>query len=110
MEINRSITRESGAEFGIINVGNLEFIVEKAMHTRNVFRKAADFLCGISRGHPFLDGNKRTAFEAARMILKLQGVGFKVGAVEAEEFMVNLASSESLTVKEAELWIRGHSD
>lgn len=35
---------------------------------------AAAYALGISRNHPFVDGNKRTAFVAAELFLALNGV------------------------------------
>lgn len=43
---------------------------------------AAAYGWGISRNHPFLDGNKRTAFVAAELFLELNG--WQLGASDAD--------------------------
>lgn len=35
--------------------------------------RAAYLLRGIIRGHPFVDGNKRTGFEASQVFLQMNG-------------------------------------
>jgi death-on-curing protein len=50
---------------------------------------AAAYAFGIARNHPFVDGNKRTAFVAARLFLDLNG--FEYEAEEAESLIVFLA-------------------
>ncbi|MBI4894851.1 MAG: type II toxin-antitoxin system death-on-curing family toxin [Candidatus Aenigmarchaeota archaeon] len=110
VEINRSIVDRFGVTFGVLNMGNLDFVVESAMHSQDVFRKAAELMYGIARGHPFMDGNKRTAFEAAFLTLDSFGIALKVEPKEAEDFMLRIVSSESLTVREVEMWIRRHGD
>jgi prophage maintenance system killer protein len=37
---------------------------------RKFLRKSANILHGIATGHPFVDGNKRTAFVAADNLLR----------------------------------------
>ncbi len=64
----------------------LEFIVWKVAETRGVDRKAATLLMEISRRRPFMDGNKRTAFESMLAFLELNGKKMDVG--EASRFNV----------------------
>lgn len=108
--INKSIVEKFGTIFGIINESNIDFILAKLRNSKNVFRKAAELLCCIARGHPFVDGNKRTAFQAAKFLLNTADVRLKVDEMEGEQFMLKVVSSETLTIKEIEIWIRNHSD
>lgn len=55
----------------------------------NIFSLAAAYAFGLVRNHPFVDGNKRTAFVAAVLFLALNGWGF-VGP-EAESFAAMVA-------------------
>jgi len=57
-------------------------------------RIAAAYAFGIARNHPFLDGNKRTAWLAARTFLLR--AGFEVGATQEEKFtaVLQLAAGE----------------
>ncbi|MEM5802283.1 MAG: Fic family protein [Candidatus Aenigmatarchaeota archaeon] len=58
IEINKRL-----GEGGIlVNKNNLEFILEKVKAAKGFIKKATIFLYDIIRLHPFLNGNKRTAF------------------------------------------------
>ena len=50
---------------------------------------AASLAFGIARNHPFVDGNKRTAFVAAATFLELNG--WRFGATEADVVVTTLA-------------------
>ncbi|MBX3690131.1 type II toxin-antitoxin system death-on-curing family toxin [Dokdonella sp.] len=68
---------------------------------------AAALVHGIARNHPFLDGNKRTAWVACRTFLIVNGVD--VIADAAEKYTAMLALSEGRLEAEAfAAWLRGH--
>lgn len=52
---------------------------------------AAAYAYGIARNHPFIDGNKRTAWTVARTFLALNGRRLNPDRAEAIEQMVQLA-------------------
>lgn len=54
--------------------------------------------------HPFLDGNKRTAFEVAKNFLKLNGWYFEPGEDDAFAALVAVAKG-SLDAESVEKWI-----
>jgi death-on-curing protein len=55
---------------------------------------AAAYAFGIARNHPFIDGNKRTAFTALIMFLGLNKIDFDVPSAEAAAMMQGLAAGE----------------
>ncbi len=66
---------------------------------------AAAYAFGVAKNHPFVEGNKRTAWVLARMFLAKNGLVLKFSDAEAVVIMVGLASGE---VSETELaaWFR----
>jgi death-on-curing protein len=60
---------------------------------------AAAYAFGIVRNHPFLDGNKRTAFVAAVVFLLRNGLDLTAGEASATAAMMDLAASR---ISEAE--------
>ncbi len=68
---------------------------------------AAAYAYGIARNHPFVDGNKRTAWVLARLFLALGGRTLSFTADEAIEAMLALAAGE-LTEEELADWFRMH--
>ncbi len=55
---------------------------------------AASYAFGIARNHPFVDGNKRTAFLAAFVFLNMNGVDLIAEEVGATSAMLDLAAGE----------------
>lgn len=68
---------------------------------------AAAYAFGISRNHPFIDGNKRTAFTAMIMFLGLNGLDFVAGIPDATSKMLALASGD-LDEDALAVWIRSN--
>jgi len=68
---------------------------------------AATYAFGIARNHPFLDGNKRTAFVVMELFLTLNGWLLEADDAACISMMLTLASgdlSENMLAK----WLRGH--
>jgi death on curing protein len=68
---------------------------------------AAAYAYGIARNHPFVDGNKRTAFVAAELFLALNGFDLTAEDTDCVLTMLALAAGE-LTEPAFAAWIRHH--
>ena len=55
---------------------------------------AASYAIGLAQNHPFIDGNKRTAFIAMALFLWLNGVELIASDAECVLVMLSVASSE----------------
>ena len=68
---------------------------------------AASCGCGIARNHPFIDGNKRTAFVAVELFLALSGRRLTADDADCVLTMLAVASG---TLDEAAFaaWLRRH--
>ena len=66
---------------------------------------ASAYVFGVAKNHPFVDGNKRTAWVLARLFLQLNGVNLQFDPVEAVIMMLSLASGELSEDQVAE-WFR----
>lgn len=66
---------------------------------------AAAYAFGIACNHPFVDGNKRTAWVAARLFLHLNGEAVAYTPEEAIRVVIALASGE-LSEDELAGWFR----
>jgi death-on-curing protein len=66
---------------------------------------AAAYGVGISKNHPFLDGNKRTAFVSVELFLMLNGFTLKANDVDCILTMLDVASG---VLNEADFssWLR----
>ena len=69
---------EHGGGLGTREMGLLESALARPMHLAaygapDVAALAAAYGYGIAKNHPFIDGNKRTAFVAVELFLMLNG-------------------------------------
>jgi len=69
---------------------------------------AAAYAYGIAKNHPFLDGNKRTAFVVYRLFLKWNGVELKAGKSDRYTTMLTLAAGE-LSEEDFTIWLRANT-
>lgn len=103
---------EHGGAVGVRDEGLLKSALEKP---KNLFHYAdpkpdlaaiaASFAYGIARNHPFIDGNKRTAFVVCRLFLKLNGSDLIAPQEEKYRMFFDLAAGKVLEEELAE-WIR----
>ncbi|MGH6728504.1 MAG: type II toxin-antitoxin system death-on-curing family toxin [Pseudolabrys sp.] len=66
---------------------------------------AAGYAFGLSQNHPFIDGNKRAAFHALVVFLRMNDVAFRPDPAQATAIILGLAAGE---VSEESLahWVR----
>ena len=70
--------------------------------------KAASLLESIVSNHPFIDGNKRTAYVLARLFLLQNGMDIKASQQDKYEFVMSIASGK-MRFEEIVSWIEKHS-
>lgn len=66
---------------------------------------AAAYAYGVARNHPFVDGNKRTAWVLARLFLVLNGRELSFNPADAIQTVLALAAGE-LSEEELADWFR----
>ena len=74
----------------------------------DLFDLAAAYAKGIVQNHPFVDGNKRTAFVVATSFLDLNGQELTAPEAEAALIFLRLAAGE-LSEPELAEWLRQNS-
>jgi death-on-curing protein len=104
---------EHGGASGLRDEGLLDSALARPLNLAaygksDVFDLAAAYAVGLAKNHPFVDGNKRTAFLAAGLFLELNGRRLTATQVEATHAMLAVAAG---TMDQATLaeWIRRNS-
>lgn len=69
---------------------------------------AASYAFGIAKNHPFVDGNKRTAFVICELFLRLNGYVLTASDIDCVKTFLALAAGD-LTEDELAAWIRDRS-
>ena len=106
---DRQVAEHGGPE-GVRNPGGLASALARAPNLAafgepDAPALAAAYATGIAHNHPFVDGNKRTAWIAARLFLRINGNVLHFDHREAESVMLALAAGE-LTEDELADWFR----
>jgi death on curing protein len=101
---------EHGGGIGLRDQGGLESALARPVNKWNygeedIAALAAAYAFGIARNHPFVDGNKRTAWVLARLFIALNGEPLRFTAADAIEAMLALAAGE-LSEEEMADWFR----
>lgn len=92
---------EHGGQEGVRDIGGLESAIMRpqqllhyASKRPSLAKLAAAYAAGISRSHPFLDGNKRTALVVCFTFLKINGLNVTAEPAERYRMFEGLASGQ----------------
>jgi death-on-curing protein len=105
--------REHGGGTGLRDSGLLDSALARPLNHAgygdpDIAELAALYALGITRNHPFVDGNKRTGFAALFTFLALNGMAFEPTDVDAATTMLRLAAGE-LDDPTFIAWVRQHA-
>lgn len=113
-QIHDEVSRATGGCAGIPDRGLLESAVGNPLATfggedlyPGLLAKVAALLYGVARGHPFVDGNKRTPFVAAAVVLRKNGLRLRAPQAEVVGFMEAVAAGR-VSLDEVVAWLAQH--
>ena len=104
---------EHGGALGVRDEGLLESALARPLNRAgygepDVAELAALYAIAIARNHPFVDGNKRTAFAALFTFLAFNGMVFEPSEVDATMAVLRLAAGE-IDDEEFTAWVRANT-
>ena len=105
---------QSGNGDALLFKGNLDSCVEapkrevfgEEIH-KTVPEKAAALMSSIDKLHPFLDGNKRTGFEACDVFLRINGFAVEIKKDEAVSVSLKIAEC-TMDVCQTSIFLEDH--
>ena len=102
---------EHGGGMGTRDEGLLESALARPMQlaaygTPDVAALAAAYGYGLAKNHPFIDGNKRSAFVATELFLVINGWQLVASDADCVLIMLSLASGE-IDEPTFAAWLRG---
>ena len=113
--LHERILQQSGGLIGLRDVNLLESAVYRPQVTfgnhelyPDLFSKVAALGHSLIQNYPFADGNKRTGFEAMRLMLRLNGFDLQGTAKMKFQFVINIATGE-YTEQEIADWLQKRS-
>jgi death-on-curing protein len=111
LEIHRALRERFGGAAGVRDLGLLESALfrPRTGYYGDLAELVAALFESLIMNHPFLDGNKRVAFFATDVFLRLNGYKLKLDANKAHRFLIGLLETESCTFERLLPWIRKHA-
>lgn len=100
-----------GGPSGVRDEGLLESALERPKNrfhyegVDDVVELAATYAVAVSSNHPFVDGNKRAAFHAMMLFLRLNGLRLVADQADAARTIFKLAAGE-LDIPALTEWLR----
>ena len=111
IRMHEMIIKQSGGHQGFVSISNLAYILETSRdigeassEEEAVVRKAGYLLFNLVTLHPFLDGNKRTAFEVVKTFLNLNRWEFNPSEDDSYSALKSIASGEQ-DAQSTERWV-----
>jgi death-on-curing protein len=91
LELHRQLIERFGGAGGVRDPGLLESALARPRsgYYASLSEQAAALLQSLAGNHAFVDGNKRVAFAATAVFLRMNGYGLVVSADEAERFLID---------------------
>jgi death on curing protein len=112
--IHTSQVQEHGGSLGLRDAGLLDSALDRPKNRyyyeseSDLSSLAACYGFGFARNHPFVDGNKRVAFQAMYVFLGLNGLRIEAEEPEVVRLILALASGD-LPESELAVWLRQHT-
>jgi len=99
-----------GGSHGVRDPGLLEAALFRPQtgYYADLVEEAAALWESMSQNHPFIDGNKRTAFAATYTFLAINGARLIADAQETYDFVAGLYERNQVNFDKLVLWLREH--
>ena len=109
IDIHGELIAHFGGRGGLRDHGALEAALDRprnkyAYGETSLTALAAAYAFGLTRGHAFVDGNKRIGFAAMLVFLGLNGRALRAPEPEATALMLALAAGE-IVEEQAAVWV-----
>ncbi len=106
--IHERLIERFGGAAGVRDLGLLESALYRPRtgYYNDVIEMAAALFESLLMNHPFVDGNKRVAFFATDVFLRLNGWKLAIDDVAAHEFLVGHLEKGTAGFGNLEAWLR----
>ena len=103
------LIQKFGGSPGLRDRGALEGAIHRPQsgYYPDVQTEAAALFESLVINHPFVDGNKRIAFAAMDVFLRMNGYRLNTSSQAAYQGIINMFTSQQLDVAHIGAWIKG---
>jgi death-on-curing protein len=108
--LHAELIRRFGGNGGLRDRGLLESALARPRsgYYETLSLQAAALLQSLCQNHAFVDGNKRVAFAATAIFLRMNGYSLRVTADEGERFLIDRAIVGRAPLDEIASWLERH--
>lgn len=108
LAIHADLIERYGGSPGLRDPGVLEAALFRPQtgYYADLIEEAAALWESLAQNHPFIDGNKRTAFAAMYAFLVINGARLSVNAEDAYAFISDLHERNSFNFEALVVWLR----
>jgi len=101
-----------GGSAGVRDRGLLEAALFRPQtgYYADLIEEAAALWESLSQNHPFIDGNKRTAFAVTYTFLVINGAPLAANVNETEDFVLGLYAAGTFDFEHLSQWLRQNVD
>ena len=103
-----AVVHEFGGTSGIRDARMLAAIPPQIGCCDTLIEAAVALMESLAMNHPFLDGNKRTAFYATDVFLRKNGSFIDCDNNEAHRFFMRLFETNTFRFEELHVWLQEH--
>lgn len=110
LELHRQLIERFGGAEGVRDPGLLESALARPRsgYYCSLSEQAAALMQSLAGNHAFIDGNKRVAFAATAVFLRMNGYALAVGADAAERFLIDQVIEARADVPAIAGWLERH--
>lgn len=101
LNIHQDIVENDGGLAGVLNLGALESALKSPLQTfdgaylnPDIYHMTAGLLISLSKNHPFLDGNKRTAVVVTCIFLEFNGYKLTIPESALIPFVLDIVENK----------------
>ena len=109
LDLHEQLILRFGGPAGVRDMGLLEsaLIRPQTGYYETLSMQAAALLQSLCQNHCFVDGNKRVAFAATAIFLRMNGYRLSVQADEGEIFLIDHVIQGRIAVEDIATWLEG---
>lgn len=112
LELHSQLIKRFGGKGGVRDLGLLESALMRPQtgYYDTLTLQAAALLQSLTQNHAFIDGNKRVAFAATAIFLRMNNYKIKVNAIEGERFIIEVVINKRADIEVVARWLEKHID
>lgn len=108
LSIHKILIEKYGGMDGLRDIGALDAALFRPQtgYYEDIIEEAAALWESLSQNHPFIDGNKQTAFAVTYTFLTINGCKLKINVNDAIKYINDLYNLVQFEFKNIEKWLR----